>query len=340
MWPLTRGAKPSDRQAARAGLSVRRSRHPRYMSSRDTVVPIGRVAPGDGRSLDGLPGSVRRRGEVPAPAAYAVVDCETTGTDPAVDEIVSLAIVRLDARRCRDRPLRQPGAALVPDPARGDGRARDRRRGRRAGAVLRADRARGARRFSTTPCSWRTMPPSTSACCSTPSHEPAADYRPAGVACTLDAFRLLEPREPSHRLESICERRGITLGSAHEALGDVVATAALLRVLLDEGLAPETVQLDHLAYMRLRSRGDTRPASEPQVRRVFGLARCRRPALPGRERRPRPGRRARRAGRGHDRRRLPHARAGAGRLRRARAPDRAADGDRPGRDRVAHEQAH
>ena len=25
--------------------------------------------------------------------------------------------------------------------------------------------------------------------------------------------------------------------------------------------------------MRLRSRGDTRPASEPQIRRVFGLAR-------------------------------------------------------------------
>ena len=40
-----------------------------------------------------------------------------------------------------------------------------------------------------------------------------------------------------------------------------------------EGIAPETVALDHDAYMRLRSRGDTRPASEPQIRRVFGLAR-------------------------------------------------------------------
>jgi hypothetical protein len=44
-------------------------------------------------------------------------------------------------------------------------------------------------------------------------------------------------------------------------------------VLLDEGIAPETVELDHGAYMRLRSRGDTRPASEPQIRRVFGMAR-------------------------------------------------------------------
>jgi hypothetical protein len=53
----------------------------------------------------------------------------------------------------------------------------------------------------------------------------------------------------------------------------VLATVALLRVLLDEGIAPETVELDHPAYMRLRSRGDTRPASEPQIRRVFGMAR-------------------------------------------------------------------
>ena len=47
-----------------------------------------------------------------------------------------------------------------------------------------------------------------------------------------------------------------------------------MRVLIHEyGIAPETVELDHAAFMRLRSRGDTRPASEPQIRRVFGLAR-------------------------------------------------------------------
>src|SRR4029079_17095030 len=67
--------------------------------------------------------------------------------------------------------------------------------------------------------------------------------------------------------------RGVVLADAHDAMNDVCATAALLRVLLDEGIAPETVELDHGAYMRLRSRGDTRRASEPQIRRVFGLAR-------------------------------------------------------------------
>lgn len=40
---------------------------------------------------------MRRRSEVAAPAGYAVFDCETTGTRTEVDEIVSLALVRLDA---------------------------------------------------------------------------------------------------------------------------------------------------------------------------------------------------------------------------------------------------
>ena len=99
------------------------------------------------------------------------------------------------------------------------------------------------------------------------------EYRPGATACTLEAFRLLEPLADNHRLQSICDRRGVVLADAHDAMSDVLATTALLRVLLDEGIAPETVELDHNAYMRLRSRGDTRPASEPQIRRVFGLAR-------------------------------------------------------------------
>src|SRR5688572_29732854 len=43
-----------------------------------------------------LPGVLRRQSEVPAPSGYAVFDCETTGTDPDVDEIVELALIMLD----------------------------------------------------------------------------------------------------------------------------------------------------------------------------------------------------------------------------------------------------
>ena len=99
------------------------------------------------------------------------------------------------------------------------------------------------------------------------------EYRPPAVACTLDAFRVLEPLAQEHRLEAICARHGIQLAGAHDAMHDAEATAVLVKVLLDRDLAPESARLDLDAFMRLRTRGDTRPASEPQVRRVFALAR-------------------------------------------------------------------
>ena len=95
-------------------------------------------------------------------------------------------------------------------------------------------------------------------------------YRPPAVACTLEAFRLLEPLAPAHNLEALCDRYEIKL-DAHHALDDALATAALLRVVLAAGLAPETVELDEPARWRMRSRGDARPATARQIARVFAL---------------------------------------------------------------------
>jgi DNA polymerase III epsilon subunit family exonuclease len=218
------------------------------------------------------PGTVSRRSEAPAPAAYAVFDCETTGTDVAADEIVSLALVRLDpdgAEVARYTTLVQPSRPIpaeatavhgISDEDVADAPAfaeiAEELLDLLAGAVFVAHNASFdlgmlQRAFVNA----------------------GVAYRPPSVACTLEAFRLLEPLADNHRLQTICERRGIELHDAHEAISDVLATVALLRVLLGEGIAPETVELDHAAYMRLRSRGDTRPASEPQIRRVFGMAR-------------------------------------------------------------------
>ena len=99
------------------------------------------------------------------------------------------------------------------------------------------------------------------------------EYHPPAVACTLDAFRLVEPLAQEHRLEAICARHGVQLAGAHDAMHDAEATTALVKLLLDRDLAPESARLDLDAFMRLRTRGDTRPASEPQIRRVFALAR-------------------------------------------------------------------
>ncbi len=218
------------------------------------------------------PGQVLHRSKVAPPVAYAVFDCETTGTQVGEDEIVSLAVVRLDAdgaelarhawlvRPQRPIPLEATGVHGISDL---DVVAAP-RFAEIAGDVLALlddavlvahnaafDLGMVRHAFDTA----------------------GIDYRPPGVACTLEAFRLLEPLADNHRLQSICERHGIPLDDAHEAMSDVLATTALLRVLLRAGIAPETAVLDHAAYMRLRSRGDTRQASEPQIRRVFGLAR-------------------------------------------------------------------
>lgn len=246
----------------------------------DLFAPAPVLAPAPARHADVWPGSFVVRGDAPAPAGYAVFDCETTGVDPARDEIVSLAIVRLDAdgretdrRMWLVRPEQPiPAAATAVHGIADDDVAHaprfaeiaDEVLGLLDGEVFVAHNATFDLRMLQRALA-RLEP------CANSSQR---TYAPAGVACTLEAFRLLEPLADNHRLQSLCERRGITLEGAHEAMSDVLATAALLRVLLDEGIAPETVVLDHTAYMRLRSRGDVRPASEPQLRRLFGLARA------------------------------------------------------------------
>jgi DNA polymerase III epsilon subunit family exonuclease len=217
-----------------------------------------------------IPGHLRRRDEVPTVAAYTVFDCETTGTEPDRDEIVSLAVLRLTregvetagfARLVRpSRPI--PAEATAVHGISDADVVLAPRFAEIAGEVLRVlDGAVFVAHNA----------PFDLAMLQHAFARAGVDYRPVAVACTLDAFRLIEPLASDHRLESICKRRGIRLADAHDASNDVLATASLLRLLLDEGIAPETVQLDHEAFMRLRSRGDTRPASAAQVRRVFAL---------------------------------------------------------------------
>jgi len=74
----------------------------------------------------------------------------------------------------------------------------------------------------------------------------------------------LVPSPPHHPLTDEITHAGVP--------GVILAVEPYQRILrlLDAG---ETVELDETAYMRLRARGDRRPASEPQIRRVFALAR-------------------------------------------------------------------
>jgi DNA polymerase III epsilon subunit family exonuclease len=219
-----------------------------------------------------IPGQFRRRDEVPAPAAYVVVDCETTGTDPEIDEIVSFALVRLDGSGMETSRWTRIVRPSIPIPAEATA----------VHGITDADVADAASFVELAGQLFCLLEDAVFVAHNAPfdlamlRHGLARVgvlYCPVGVACTLDAFRLLEPLSESHRLDALCRTYGIPL-DAHDALSDALATAALLRVLIDGyGVAPETVELDPSVFMRLRSRGDTRPASEPQIRRVFGLAR-------------------------------------------------------------------
>ena len=220
--------------------------------------------------IGSVPGRVRRLADVRRPVAYAVFDCETTGTDPRRDEIVSLALVRLDpSGREIARVVRRVRPSLpIPTEATAvhgisDADVADAPRfaqvahqllGLLEGAIFVAHNAE----FDL-------------AMLRNAFARAGVSYRPIGVACTLEGFRLLDPLAPAHGLEALCARHGIPLDEAHDALGDVLATAGLVRLMLSAGFAPETVELDQDALWRLRSRGDARPATDAQIRRVFAL---------------------------------------------------------------------
>ena len=218
------------------------------------------------------PGAAQARSAAPVPTGYVVFDCETTGTDTTRDEIVSFALIQLDVDGAETgrytrlvRPTREIPAEATAVHGISAADVADAPSFSDIASVLRV--RLGDSVFVAHNVGFD-LPMLQHA-----FERAGIDYTPPASACTLEAFRLLEPLADNHRLQSICERRGIALEGAHEALSDVLATTELLRVVLAEGIAPETIELDTSAYMRLRSRGDTRPASEPQIRRLFGMAR-------------------------------------------------------------------
>jgi DNA polymerase-3 subunit epsilon len=78
-------------------------------------------------------------------------------------------------------------------------------------------------------------------------HRPATDPLRRSLdpaLCTLRMSRRLDPeREQSHRLADVCERYGVPLERPHDALGDALATAAVLPHLLQAHGVVDSEQL-------------------------------------------------------------------------------------------------
>lgn len=169
----------------------------------------------------------------------AVFDLETTGLSPTRDRILQMAVVLLDADGSITgqwstyvRPARVLTADLGPTHihgisrrrlvlAPGEARALSTFAKLTAGRVVVAHNARFDLGFIRA---------------ATARH--AVDLRWNGVLCTLDLSRRLDPeRRLLHKLADVCERYGVVIEHAHDALGDATATAAVLpHILRGHGL--------------------------------------------------------------------------------------------------------
>jgi DNA polymerase-3 subunit epsilon len=170
----------------------------------------------------------------------AVVDFETTGLDPAVDRVIEVGVVFIDAGMVSGRhdELVNPGIP-VPDEARavhgiGDeelaGAPRfdavvEKLRGLLRGRIPVAYNAGFDRRFLEAELA-RLGPAG--------DDEPPAFRRDVDWIDPLVWVRELQPHEKSHKLGDVCTRMDVPLVQAHRAAGDAEATG---RVLL--ALAPQ-----------------------------------------------------------------------------------------------------
>lgn len=165
---------------------------------------------------------------------FAVVDVETSGLEPARDRVLQVGCVVVDGSGAViDRWSSLIGRGLAvwrpvgPTHVHGI-RRRDLWRQPSARDVL----TELAGRIGTARLVAHNAPFDT-AFLASEARRAGVDLPLDGALCTLRMSRALDPdRTMSHRLGDLCERYGIPLIDAHDALADAEATAALLPHLL------------------------------------------------------------------------------------------------------------
>ena len=169
-----------------------------------------------------------------ATANFAIVDIETTGLRVAQDEILQIAVVLQDwnSEPIRSwstyvRPSRWLSRDLGPHHVHGISRRH---------LVFGSTPAKAMKKFADMTAGRIVV--AHNAEFDTSFLRAAAaqhdiDLRWQGVACTLKMSRKLDlQRQQTHKLATLCERYGVDLIHAHDALHDATATAQLLPHLL------------------------------------------------------------------------------------------------------------
>ena len=221
----------------------------------------------------GLPGHLARLAERHAPG-YAVIDLETTGTDPEADRIVSLAVIGLDEVGSLSDTLHvfvDPERPIPPEATRVHGitdedaarcaplRAHlDGILERLEGRVLLAYNAR----FDV-PLLLNELA------------RAGAPLTPAGTGCLLHAVQVAYPLAAhGHQLARACALLGLEgPEDAHDAYVDARAAARIADSMRREGLDPAGTGIDRELLFWLRAQVDPTPPSAAQIRRLFALAR-------------------------------------------------------------------
>ena len=180
-----------------------------------------------------------------ADARFAVVDIETTGLEPADHHILQIAVVHSDSTgrvlsswSTYVKPPRWPFASLGPRDVHGISRRslRGAPRVREALAEL-ADHLRGEV-FTAHNVDFD-LP-----FLQHHAHLAGVELQVVAPVCTLALSRSLDPSATrSHRLVDLCERYGVELTRAHDALEDSRSTAGILPHLIKES---GVVTLDEL----------------------------------------------------------------------------------------------
>jgi DNA polymerase-3 subunit epsilon len=185
-----------------------------------------------------------------AELSYTVFDTETTGLDPAVDQIIQIGAARL----VNGKLLRQEGFEQLVDPQRSLPQAGIAIHG------IQPEMVRGQPTIDRVLPAFHTFVGDTVLV----AHNAAFDMRflqlaegRSGVVFdqpvldTLLLSAVVHPNQDSHRLEAIAERFGITVIGRHTALGDAIVTAEVFLKLIPL-----------LAAMGIQTLGQAREAAQ------------------------------------------------------------------------------
>lgn len=171
---------------------------------------------------------------LPSNPSFAVVDIESTGLRPGEDEILQIAVVIQDwdhkikgSWSSYVRPRQWLTRDLGPHHVHGI---------RRRQLLLAKSTSRAMEKFADLTSGKILVAHNASFDVSflrEAAERHGVPLRWAGILCTLNLSRQLDPqRQRTHKLGTLCEKYGVELVQAHDALHDATATAHLLPHLL------------------------------------------------------------------------------------------------------------